>query len=339
MFVFGRVRDGLLFVVPAAALALPQAIWLNGGFSNDGSVRYHPMYLVCESPAASCNLTDFRFDEISHYGDFIEYWWLNLGVALPLMALAAIMTRGREQRILLAFMAIFIFGNFVQLSRDLGGHNHKVFNLWEVVMNLFVAFAFVRIWELAGERIQLGKFKLDVAFTRTVAAVVLAGAFIVLVFSGVMDFMVIKNDARYQVFDKPEAIEWVGNNTPKRALFLTAYGDLYTTPTLAGRRVFLGYQPWAGSAGYDVEPRQQVANEIYGATSKDVACALLLANDIDIVQVGPAERSGGRFGIDEGMWESEFTALGVLPFPDGNLSYYDVERSCVGAGASAGSSG
>ena len=337
MFIFGRSRDALLFIVPAAVIALPQAIWLNGGLGNDGSVQYHPMYLVCESSAASCNATDFRFDELSHYGDFLEYWWLNLGLALPLMALAALLTNGRERRIMLAFMAIFIFGSFVQLSRDLGGHNHKIFNLWEVVMNLFVAFAFVRIWELASTRIKLGNFKLDPALTRTVAAVVLAGAFVVLVFSGIMDFMVIKNDARFTVFDRPEAIQWVGDNTPKRALFLTAYGDLYTTPTLAGRRVFLGYEPWAGSAGYDVAPRQATAVQIYGAPSKDVACGLLLENDIDIVQLGPAERAPGKFMLNESLFENEFEALGQLQFPDGTLTYYDVERSCAGA-VSTGSS-
>ena len=64
---------------------------------------------------------------------------------LPLLAVAAVIGRRFDKKVLLAVMAVFIWGNTVQLSRDLGGHNHKVINLWENLSGLFVGYALVEV--------------------------------------------------------------------------------------------------------------------------------------------------------------------------------------------------
>lgn len=329
-----RLREAAPFLAPAVLLALPQAVWLNGGLHNGGSVRWHVGYLVCSSPDASCNATGFKFDHLSHYWDFIEWWWLNLGFALPLMVFGAVWATPRERKVLLGIMAIFIFGNFVQLSRDLGGHNHKIFNLWEILMNIFAAYAFVRLWDGVRCDVRIGGLRVRAEDIRLLARTATPVVFVFLALSGIIDFMVIKNDAKFPVFgDKAQTIQWVERYTPGDSMFLTAYGELYTAPALAGRRLFLGYEPWAGSAGYEVEPRRAAVAAIYGAGSKGEACRLLMENRIDYVQIGPSERSGGRFTLNEGLFTSQFVRAEPQDGQGDGVAIYDVARSCRGAPA------
>jgi len=321
--VLGRIRESWAFLLPAGLIALPQAIWLNGGFDTGGdSLQFHTGYLV----------DNFSFIKPESYADFGFYWFLNLGFVLPLIVLAALWLSRADKKLMLAVMAVFVFGNFIQLSRDLGGHNHKIFNFWEILMNLFAAYAFVRLWSVARENLKFGSFMLPKEDLNTLVRVaVVPVVFVVLVLSGVIDFMTVKNDPTFTVFDKPEAIEWVEDNTPGDARFLTTYGDLYTTPALAGRRLYLGYEPWVSSAGYEIGPRIQTLGQIYNASSKEEACRLLSEHNLDYVQLGPQERSAsnnGRFPLNESMWTSNFTPAYTGQFVDGELFYYDVAESC-----------
>ncbi len=337
MFVSGRVRDAIPFLVTAAVLALPQAIWLNGGLDTGGSLTEHTGYLVCSTPLASCFESGFRFDHLSSYTELIDYWWLNLGLALPLMVLAAIWGAARDRKLMLAVMAIFIFGNFAQLSRDLGGHNHKVFNLWEILMNIFAAWAFVRLWNVVREDVNLWGYRLRARDLSWIGRAAMPVIFLFLVLSGTIDFMTIKNDGKFMVFgDKEPAIEWIENNTPGDSMFLVVYDDLYTAPTLAGRRVFLGYRPWAGSAGYDVPKREALVGQMYAAQSKELACSLLLTNGVDYVEVGPAEQNnGGKFNLNASLFSGQFTPAGSVQASGGTIVYYDVKRSCGAVAAAA----
>jgi hypothetical protein len=275
-------------------------------------------------------------DSLPSYWDFLKYWWLNLGFALPLMVLAMVWGSPSDRKLMLAVMAVFIFGNLVQLSRDLGGHNHKVFNFWEILMNLFVAFAFVKLWTVAKRNLRVGDVEIKAADLNLLVRAAIPVLFLLLVLSGIIDFMTIKNDARFTVFFRQESIDWIDDNTPGESLFLTTYGDLYTTPTLAGRRIFLGFEPWAEGAGYDVGSRRETVAEIYGAPSKDHACALLTENEIDYLQLGPDERNGGRFAINEALFNQEFEAVYVADRGDGQITFYDVARSCPQSLAATG---
>jgi len=69
---------------------------------------------------------------LSDWKEFFNYWLLNEGLVLPLLAVAAAIGSRFHKKVLLAVIAVFVLGNTVQLSRDLGGHNHKVINLWRI---------------------------------------------------------------------------------------------------------------------------------------------------------------------------------------------------------------
>ncbi|MEX1195959.1 MAG: hypothetical protein WED85_12980 [Dehalococcoidia bacterium] len=327
------------FIVPALALAIPQAIWLNGGLHNDGSFQTHLGYLVCSSPNAGCHGVDSigqpEMDLLSlpDWGEFVNYWLLNEGLVFPILIIAAIIGRRSDWKILAAVMAVFVFGSLFQLSRDLGGHNHKIFNLWEILAAPFIGYVFVEVWNI-------GRGRLGALQIPSMAATALGSAafalvpvvFLFLVLSGLLDFMTIKNDFKTAVFgDNEPVIEWIDDNLPRDAVVLTSWGDLYTAPTLAGRGVYLGYDAWAGSAGYDVAIRQEFTRQMYGAADKGAACGLLQREEIDYVQIGNAERSSGRFTINENLFAGEFTTKGTVNDTRGNVfTYYDVAASCGG---------
>ncbi|MCH7484160.1 MAG: hypothetical protein IIA90_03315 [Chloroflexi bacterium] len=328
---WAKAKEAAWFIVPALGLAIPQAIWLNGGMGTEGNVQTQIGYLVCSSPDASCwSNGGMDLLNIGHWGDFAEYWWLNVGLAVPLMALAMIWGSNSDRKIFLAAMAVFVFGSMFQLSRDLGGHNHKIFNLWENLTNPFVAFALVGLWNVSSQRVQLGFATIDGRVVRAAAKfVVVPVVFVFLVLSGLLDFMTIKNDFKVEVFgDKRPTIEWIDENLPRDAVFLTAWGELYVAPNLAGRGVYLGYDPWAASAGYDAETRRQRTAEMYGAPDKVAACRLLLQEEIDYVQIGPQERASGRFPLDAALFERDFVAAGSVDEAGGPVTYYDVAASC-----------
>ncbi len=326
-----KTKEAVWFIVPALGLAIPQAIWLNGGIGTEGNVQTQIGYLVCSSPEASCHASrGMDLLNVEHWWDFAEYWWLNVGLAIPLMALAMIWGSNSDRKIFLAAMAVFVFGSTFQLSRDLGGHNHKIFNLWENLTNPFVAFALVGLWNVSTQRVQMGGVTIDGQVIRAAAKFVVVPLLLVfLVLSGLLDFMTIKNDGKHAVFgEKQPAIEWIDENLPRDAVFLTTWGELYIAPNLAGRGVYLGYDPWVASAGYDAEIRRQRTAEIYGAPDRAIACRLLLQEEIDYVQIGPQERSSGRFTLDAALFERDFVAAGSVDQGGGAVTYYDVAASC-----------
>jgi hypothetical protein len=324
------LRQGAWFVGPALALAIPQALWLNGGAGNDGAFRMHLGYLVCSSPNSECHAAgEMDLLEPSHWYEFVNYWLLNQGLMFPLLIVALVVATRNDLKILGAVMVVFVLGSLFQLSRDLGGHNHKIFNLWEIMASLFVANAVVVIAE-AGRDLAA---RLSLAPAARYAAWGVAGcAFFVLVLSGLLDFMTIKNDWEVEVFGENQpVVKWIEDSTDGEAVFMTAWGDLYTAPTLAGRRVFLGYDPWASSAGYDVSPRQQAIAAVYGAADKTTACGLLVENNIDYLLIGASERGGQRFTLNEELFKNEFALVGSLPQGSGTVDVYDVRVSCAAA--------
>jgi hypothetical protein len=325
------------FIVPALAIGIPQSIWLNGGLDNERSIQKHIGYLVCSSPQSSCH-ADGEMDLLNpnHWGAFLDYWWLNEGLVIPLLIVAFVFGNRSDKKLITAVSAIFIWGSLIQLSRDLGGHNHKVFNLWENFAGLWVAFALVEIWNIGSRKIK--DVNLNLRYLTPAAWAAVPAMFFILVASGLVDFMTIKNDFHVRVFGdqpQPQAIDWIADNTPKDSVFLTTWGELYTVPTLAGRGVYLGYDPWASSAGYAVGPRMTTIQQIYTSQDKNAACGLLLASDIDYVMIGPDERRATRFQLNEGLFQTGFTLSQEIGQGGAAYDIYSVDESCP-RGAPAG---
>jgi hypothetical protein len=138
--------------------------------------------------------------------------------------------------------------------------------------------------------------------------------------------MTLKNDPRYEVFgDRSNAIAWIRGHTDPRAVFLTAYGEVYTTPTLAGRRVYLGgFEPWTAIMGYDNKPRERRIAQVYGAPDLAAACELLRGTGVDYIEVGYPELQTTQYTPNRTLFPGDFTSV----YSDGHFAYYDVAASC-----------
>lgn len=301
------LRPAAAFAVPALLLGVPAALILSGG-STEGGISVHLGYLVCSSPQAGCAGDQMRLLSPHDWWAFVEYWVLNEGVAIPLLILAFILGNGRDRKIIGAVTAIFIWGSIFSVGLDLGGHNHKTFNLWEILSGPYVAYAFVQLW-LIGGRLLRGAGGRRIAGAVTRAFTVAVG--VLLIASGVVDAMTVKNDYSASIFGDQttqQATNWIVDHTATDATFLTDYDQMYTEPTMAGRGVLLGYSPWSLTSGYDVEPRKKAVAAIYAAPDIPTACTLLAQQRVEYVVVGPHERTSSRFTINIGLFDSMIPA-------------------------------
>ncbi|MGH3786623.1 MAG: hypothetical protein ACRDRG_08740 [Pseudonocardiaceae bacterium] len=310
----GPVRESLPLFAIAGVVALPQMISLTGGLGTENALRFHNGYLV----------ESFRFQDPGSYLDFTNYWWLNLGLVAPLVILAAIIGRRADRKLLIAIMAIFAFGNIVAFSPDLGV-NHKVFNLWETLVNLFAAYALVVGVRVLWRDLPARSGRLGTLAGRATAIAVTPVAGVVLVFSGLLDFMTLKNDTHFAVFWEP-AVSWIKDNTSRDSVFLTAYGDVYTLPTLAGRSVYFGgFSGWSEAMGYHTMSRERTIASIYAAPDRATACERMRGTGVDYIQVGDGEKKADRFPHrNPDLFPGDF----VRVYSDAHFAYYDVRASC-----------
>ncbi len=236
-----------IFIIGLVTLltSLPRTIFLLHVESSQ-IFKFHPGYLL------SNDLSFFKW---------IRYWVLNLGLTIILAPLGFIYSSKLAKKIFTAFSILFIIGNLFQFSPDIAT-NHKFFNLWLIVVNIYVAYALYRIWK------------------KRIKVLVIVLLFF-LIISGIIDLFPIINDPIYPVADYPKNmdVKWIMDNTPKNAVFLNS-SYLYNPVNLAGRKIFLGwpYYPW--SLGYNTLDRETLLKELYNSSDSNFVCRKIRENKI-----------------------------------------------------------
>jgi hypothetical protein len=200
--------------------------------------------------------------------NFLHYWIMNLGLSFFLIPIGFIISPKLAKKVLIAFFSLFLIGNLFQFSSEMAG-NHKFFNAFIIVGNMFTAFLLVRL---------LRKLK----YLRII--ILMAGFF--LIFSGIIDFFPIKNDGFMTFADYPKNpnVQWIVKNTPNNSVFLNT-SFLYDQASLAGRKIFLGwpYFPW--SLGYNTYQRSALIEKIFETIDKNTSCNLLQENNIGYIEI------------------------------------------------------
>lgn len=252
LLVLPRQRFSLLILLLLAGfISIPRVYFLSK--TATFVPHFQPGYLIAN------NLT---------YETFITFWMANLGFFFFLIPLGFLFSSNLAKKILIAFFSLFIIGNLIQFSPEMAG-NHKFFNAFIILGNMFVAFLIVRFW---------GRSLL----TKTIIAL----AFPFLIFSGIIDFFPIKNDVFVRVADysKNKDVAWIMENMSKDAVFLNS-SYLYHPANLAGRKIFLGwpYYPW--SLGYDTLTRDSVLKKLYNTNDIIWVCKTLKKNSIDYITI------------------------------------------------------
>ncbi|MGB9911675.1 MAG: hypothetical protein ACPLKP_03735 [Microgenomates group bacterium] len=285
---FAKIRKGIFLIgVIGLIFSLPQIFYQTKGEMS--SILFYPGYLVSHP----LNLNKI-----------LSYWWQNLGLSLILIPLGFLLANKLAKKIFPPFFSLFLIANLFQFSPEIAA-NHKFFNLFIIVGNMFSAWFIFLIWE----KKFLGK----------IMALLLI---FLMTFSGIIDFFPIKNDIIYRIDDAPKnpEVKWIKENTPPDAVFLNS-SYLYHQASLAGRKIFLGwpYFPW--SAGYNVDKRTQLMKKIWGSNDKEEICFLLKQNLVYGVFL---ENNLSDFSVDKLFWENYFSPSHKTD----NLSLYLTDKNC-----------
>ena len=282
-------RPLLIIILMALVLGLPQ-IFLAQGAEATRNFQLNPGYLIAS------HLTLINF---------INYWVLNLGLSLFLIPLGFFKANSLAKKVFLAFCPLFLIGNLFQFSPEMAA-NHKFFNLFLIVGNLFTAYAIFLIWQ----RKILGK-------------ILVLFLIFFLTLSGIIDFFPIKNDSLFTIDDAPKNsdIEWIKENTPPNSVFLNS-SYLYNPTSLAGRKIFLGWPYFAWSAGYDTNKRHEILRDIFSSSDLPSICSLLKKEHLDYVEI-ESPNSLERITINYNFFKKNFVEVFK-----GDLTIYDVSLTC-----------
>lgn len=289
---FSKLRRPIFLIgLIAAFLALPQfAYQFKGGVP---TVFFRPGYLVVYPLTAS---------------KFISYWFQNLGLSLILIPFGFFLANKLAKKLFLAILPLFIIGNLFQFSPEIAA-NHKFFNLFLIVGNMFSAWAIYLLWRKSF----LGKLIVPILI-------------FFLTLSGIIDFFPIKNDSMYTIVDAPknQDVLWIKEHTPPEAIFLNS-SYLYHPASLAGRKIFLGWPYFSWSAGYNTTKRGRERERVLGASTlnKDFVCDFLIANKIQFVSLDNKERD---VFFNYSFWEANFQK--VYENRESSLFIYNVRRGC-----------
>ncbi len=261
-----KIRDLLLFFVPACLLAAPAVLFISLGESS-GYPKLNLLWEAYDVPEA------------------LIFWIRNLGLFLPLFLLGFALSDRKKQLFYAGALSIFALGNIIQFSW-FEFDNYKLFVAFYVVSALYAA-------DLLAMVARRGKL----------AAAAVAVLVLLATFTGIMmqldDWVV-----RYAPFEKGHfaLAEWVLNNTPPRSVFLTGTGHTDPLPTLTGRRIVEGLAAWVGPHGYDYGARQDDVRAVYSGAEN--TSAVIAKYGINYVVVGPFETSEFGAGLNEGFFES-----------------------------------
>jgi hypothetical protein len=263
-----RERKWYYFMAPALFLAIPQALWISG----------------------QMGVSHFRVQLGWMAGSLqgMPYFWLtNMGLGLILLIAGFFLISRKNLKFYLPFLAIFVMANiFVFQPWDYD--NHKFFSFWLMPSALLMAASLLFVYDLP----KLGKplFALLLAFT------VLTGALAAIFILG--HPYVELSAADVHVGD------WIKQNTPADAVFLTSDAPIHPVTTYAGRKSFLGYWGWLYTHGIDYNDRLSAEKRMFGAYDEEEALRLLNESGIDYVFIGPSELSTSQFYVNQRFYEN-----------------------------------
>jgi len=253
MLIFMNKKRLFIFItlIIASIFALPQYLYMQQGTFSSG-ISLYSGYLVT-------NLTFFNF---------FNYWFQNLGLHLVLIPLGFLIAPKNTKKIFISFLILFFIGNLIKFSPEIAA-NHKFFNYFMIIGNMFSAFILYFLWK---KKNFLKPLVLMLVF--------------ILILSGIIDLFPIYNDNFIPLNDysKNTDANWILKNTPPKSVFLNTQ-FLYDNASIVGRRIFLGWPYFAWSQGYDTNNRYITFTQILGAEKKQTLCPLLIENNIDYIEI------------------------------------------------------
>jgi hypothetical protein len=279
-------REWLVYFVPALVLGVPAVLWLLPEGAT--AIRFHVGWLAI--PAGT------RPDLVVYVFDLVWFWLKNLGFFIP-MLLVAQFSRGL-------------------LPTPWPRYFAPVW-LWFIVPNLYLLHPwdwddqkFFVYWVLLGSFL-VGALVVRVARAGLPGAAAAAVLVVLLCLSGGLDAVrytdltVVSN--RFVDTAGLQAAAWARDHTAPHAVFLTATDHDSPIPTLAGRRVVLGYPGWIWTYGISdwYSKGQDVQTMLQGGVGTS---ELVREYHVSYVVIGPQEKSP-PFSASDAYWAGHGTLV------------------------------
>lgn len=214
--------------------------------------------------------------------NILWFWFKNLGLFAPILALSIIALFGKKKMLLLylPFLAVFFISN-IYVFQPWEFDNSKLLIYWYFASSIIVA-SF-----LNDQFFQGNKYKATIGIM----------LIFIMMFSSILDiFRTFTPVTSYQIYTNSdlEVAKEVQLLTPKDSIFVTASNHNHPIPTLTGRSTVLGFPGWLWSHGIDFAQREKDVSTIY--LGKKEAENLIKKYKVSYVTVGPQERN--QFSIN-----------------------------------------
>jgi len=200
-------KKTLMSIAFALLIALPQIIWLNTSTQTVHSKI--SIYLGFYVDKHLLQLDIVSSDSLNYYLNYIlsfsRYWIYNIGLSFVTIIISFFIVDRNRKKIYLIFLSLFVLGNTILFSRHLV-NNHKFFNLWLILSNVFTAYLVVQIFRYNW-------------FGRIISVILI----LLLTLSGIVNLIPLKNSKTYRYSDyRTDPIaKWVTENTDPESTFLT----------------------------------------------------------------------------------------------------------------------
>lgn len=223
-----KLKTVVYLVSYASLVFFPQFLTLQNGLK--GQVKLLPGFLIYKN---------FSITKI------ILFWILNLGLAIITIMGGLFISPNNRKKIFYSLVPIFITPNLFQLSSEMF-HNHKFFNFWFMYMTFFSA-AFISF----------------LFFKNKMYALLGLVLLFFSIFSGILNFIVIKNDVVTPIPDYKtyKLIKYANANILKDELIITN-GEIYDPLAISGRKIYLGRANEAFWFGANSDERTILVNQV-----------------------------------------------------------------------------
>jgi hypothetical protein len=304
--IFNRRREWAAFFVPALVLGVPILAWMWPPDNTSMCGDLPTIARFCIQPGW------LAFGDVQRHGiwtffpDVLWFWIWNTSLLLPLVAAGHLLVRWFPTRFPTWFAPMwlwFIVPSFVVLQPWVWD-NTKFFIFWALLGSVVVGGV------LAGM----------IRFHRATAAMA-ALAIVLLMLSGFLDLARASNFRVSAVMFTDSGglrvADWVRSNTSPTALFVVADEHNSPIPSLAGRRVLLGYPAWLWT--YGLADYVQKGEDDKRILQGDPATpGLVRKYGVDYVMIGPQEVN---LGASLAYWDVH----GVKVYDDGEYAVYRVK--------------
>lgn len=250
----------------------------------------------------------YKYNWVNSQDPYIWFYLKNLGIIALFLIPSLIYAKKDKKRIFLSCLPLVIIAElFIFQPNDYD--NNKLFYIAYFIFVILICDYLIHLWD---------KFKDEKASRIFFATIIIFLG----TFSGILTITrewISGGELQIYAEDTIKLAEFVKNNTPKDAVFLTGGEHLNPVATLGGRNIYLGADVYVFFHGFSDEyiTRRQNVEDIYNGENADLM-AFCEENNISYVYVGTYEKN------DYDIKENTFEKLDKV-FEYGDCILYEVK--------------